>query len=262
MMSSRNGNRREGSGAVAGFEPVRQQRVHEQVANQLRDRILAGMLNPGERLPHEQHLIEEFQVSRSAVRQAMQLLEQQGLVDVLVGSGGGCFVAPTRLGPIRRSFTNLLALRGISADEFLAAKAEIEPAVFAVAARNIQPNQVDELRSNLDACRRVADHGPGGQGVDDALFVLAHDFHLIIGRATGNQLLEMVLAALVDAVQHIPRFRGAPVGGWNDVIDDHEALLGCLEQGDELQVRMVAQRHASSVRSAFLERVGEGPEQS
>lgn len=240
------------TGPASGFEPVRQLRVHEQVADQLRTRILAGELQPGDRLPPEQDLIQEFEVSRTAVRQGMQLLEQQGLVDVRVGSGGGCFVAPSRLDSIRLSFTNLFALRGIDVDEFLAAKSEIEPAIFAVAARHITSEQLTELEENLRVCRQaVAD------GDETELFDLVHDFHLIVGRATSNQLLEMVLAALVDVAGHIPKFRGAPEGGWGGVLDDHAEIFDGLARADEPHVREVARRHASSVRRAFRERTGE-----
>lgn len=238
--------------ATSGFEPIRQLRVHEQVAHQLRARILAGELHSGERLPPEQDLIQEFEVSRTAIRQAMQLLEQQGLVDVRVGSGGGCFVAPSRLDSILVSFTNLFALRGIEVDEFLAAKSEIEPTIFGVAARNITPEQLAELEHNLGVCREAVEAGDEGD-----LFDLTHDFHRIVGRATANQLLEMVLMALVDVAGRIPKFRGAPEGGWGGVLDDHAEILDGLGRADEAHVREVARRHASSVRQAFRDRAAE-----
>lgn len=234
------------SASASGFERVRQVRVHEQVALQLRQRILEGDYQPGDRLPHERELIEEFGVSRHGVRQAMQLLEQQGLVDVRVGSGGGCFVAPRALEPVRRSFANLFALRGIEIQEFLAAKSKIEPTIFGAAALTITAEQLDELRDNMAACHRAL-----GAGDDDLLYRLAHDFHRIVSRATDNVILELVLAALIDVANHIPNFRGSPSGGWDDVLADHEEILDGLARGDEEHVQEVACRHAASVEAAF-----------
>lgn len=238
-----------GHGGGSGFQPVRPTRVHEAVADQLRQTILAGGYEAGERLPHERELIARFEVSRTAIRQAMQLLEQQGLVDVRVGSGGGCFVAGVDFAPIRESFVNLFALRGVDADEFLAAKAEIEPAVFAAAANRIRPEEVAELEANLLDCYEAV-----AAGDDETVYQRVHDFHRIVSRATSNRILELVVAALVDVADHIPEFRGQPTGGWEGVLQDHEEILEGLRRRDSEGVRRTAGRHASSVETAFSPR--------
>lgn len=243
----RGGHQLEGGHAAGpGFQPVRLARVHEAVAHQLRDTILAGGYQAGDRLPHERELIARFEVSRTAIRQAMQLLEQQGLVDVRVGSGGGCFVARVDFAPVRESFVNLFALRGVDADEFLAAKAEIEPAVFAAAASRIGPGEVAELEANLTDCYAAV-----AAGEDETVYRRVHDFHRIVSRATSNRILELMVTALVEVADHIPEFRGQPMGGWEGVLQDHEEILDGLRRRDIEGVRRTAGRHASSVETAF-----------
>jgi GntR family transcriptional repressor for pyruvate dehydrogenase complex len=77
-MSSRN---------VVPFRPPRRRRLHEEVAEQLRDAIFDGRLAPGDKLPPERELAEEFQVNRASIRDAIKVLEGLGLVSVRQGDG-------------------------------------------------------------------------------------------------------------------------------------------------------------------------------
>ena len=69
------------------YTPIQSVRVFEQVAEQIEKRILAGELRKGDRLPTERALAEQFHVSRTAVREAMKILAQKGLVDMRPGRG-------------------------------------------------------------------------------------------------------------------------------------------------------------------------------
>lgn len=72
---------------VLAFKPLARRRLHEDVAEQLRDAILDGRFTPGQRLPPERELATEFQVNRTSVREAIKVLEGLGLVVVRQGDG-------------------------------------------------------------------------------------------------------------------------------------------------------------------------------
>ncbi len=69
------------------FRPIRRLKAAEQVAQRLRDAILQGRFKPGERLPSERHLAEQFQVNRSTVREAITRLEATEIVETRHGGG-------------------------------------------------------------------------------------------------------------------------------------------------------------------------------
>src|SRR5947208_15742401 len=69
------------------YIPIQSIKVFEQVAVQIEKRILDGELRNGDRLPTEREFAEQFHVSRTAVREAMKLLEQKGLVEMRPGRG-------------------------------------------------------------------------------------------------------------------------------------------------------------------------------
>ena len=68
--------------------------LYVQIRDQLRDRILNGGLKPGDRLPQERDLIEQFGVSKGTIREALKALDAQGIIKTRTGPGGGAFIAP------------------------------------------------------------------------------------------------------------------------------------------------------------------------
>jgi DNA-binding FadR family transcriptional regulator len=68
-------------------------RVHEPVAEQIRQAIFNGLIATGHKLPPEREMAEHFQTSRVALREALRALEKEGLITVKRGAGGGAFVA-------------------------------------------------------------------------------------------------------------------------------------------------------------------------
>jgi DNA-binding FadR family transcriptional regulator len=203
------------------FSPVTSDRLHENVARQLRDAILDGSYQPGDRLPSERELTDLFQVSRSAVRQALLLLQQQGLLTVRQGNGGGAFVSSRRMDPLLQAFENLMALQGVTVDQFLAAKAVLEPAISAAAANNAEPDDLTALRQNLESCERaLAEDRPVAQ--------LMLDFHLILGAATHNSVLELVLTALVRMADRLPTAAEDQTDDWEGLLASHRAIYTAL----------------------------------
>ena len=72
---------------VVPFRPPARRRLHEDVAEQLRDAILDGRFPAGRKLPPERELAAEFRVNRTSVREAIKVLEGLGLVQVRQGDG-------------------------------------------------------------------------------------------------------------------------------------------------------------------------------
>jgi len=74
------------------FRPNAVQRPREQIESQIRQAILSGSLEHGERLPSESALAEQFNVSRPTVREALSALKESGLITKSAGARGGSFV--------------------------------------------------------------------------------------------------------------------------------------------------------------------------
>ena len=67
------------------FQKVKQKRVYHEVADQIEEAIVSGLLKPGEKLPAERALVGQFDISRRTLREALRILEQKGLIEVKIG---------------------------------------------------------------------------------------------------------------------------------------------------------------------------------
>ncbi len=75
------------------FEPVKNQRISDEILRQIRDAVMSGKFQIGDRLPNERALAEQFAASRPSVREALRGLEQAGVIYIKKGVNGGVFVA-------------------------------------------------------------------------------------------------------------------------------------------------------------------------
>lgn len=216
------------------------ERPHENVARQLREAILAGRYAPGERLPIERELSERFDVSRSIVRQALLILDQQGLIKVRSGAGGGPYVRLESLPAAVTALENMLLSDASAVDEFADMKLVIEPAISAFAAESISPEDLDLLRDNVEEFRAALDRGE--EGVD-----LAVEFHSIVARSTGNRYLSMILDLLSQTFERlpVPEVR-APVDQ-RRVLREHQLLITAFESHDPEKARELSVQHLKGI---------------
>src|SRR5258708_6902783 len=96
------------------FEPVKNQRVSDEILQQIREAVLTGKFQIGDRLPNERTLAEQFAASRTSVREALRGLEQQGVIYTKKGVTGGAFVAYLYHRLVSCSVQSLLTIRNLS----------------------------------------------------------------------------------------------------------------------------------------------------
>ena len=99
------------------FKPIKQLRVSEEVAEQLKQSILPGHFKSGEKLPAERDLAEEFQVSRVAIREALRKLENAGFIVTRQGATGGAYVTDLTFEYLVSAFLDLFLADKISIPE-------------------------------------------------------------------------------------------------------------------------------------------------
>ncbi|QIZ77269.1 FadR/GntR family transcriptional regulator [Ferrimonas lipolytica] len=135
---------------MTGFKPINNRRASEEVLEQLRKVIFNGRYKAGDKLPSERELIEQFQVSRTVIREAIKGLEASGLVRIKQGATGGAFVQTLNFGVISSACHDLFRLGQMSFDEIYDARILIEPQVARLAAQTATPELVRALQQAAD----------------------------------------------------------------------------------------------------------------
>jgi GntR family transcriptional regulator, transcriptional repressor for pyruvate dehydrogenase complex len=168
------------------FRPAVRRRIHEDVAEQLRDAILDGRFPAGQRLPPERELALEFGVNRTSIREALKTLEGLGLVRIR--QGDGATVQPL----IEASFEILAPLifhRGrYDADAFAEFTEVMRPLLYEMARLAIErhePGEIEALRALRDV---IADEARERE----ERFGAARDVLVLLSDMTGNRVWQML----------------------------------------------------------------------
>ena len=201
-----------------------------------------GELRPGDQLPPERALAEQFQVSRASVREALRSLELLGVIET--HAGGGTFVRRVAPDDLVRPLHSLIA-RGHSVPDVIEFRGLIEPALAALAATRITDAQLAELREILAAQERKVAAGETYVEEDTR-------FHEIIGDAAKNELLTTMLAVIWDVLRASREQWLQTNQRAHASIDAHERILAALEAHDAEAARAAAADHIRAVGEAIL----------
>ena len=171
---------------MAIFRPVRQLRVFEEIVVQLKQSILTGRFKPGDKLPTERELVEQFQVSRVAIREALRTLENSGFIETRQGANGGAYVTDLSFEFLANAFVDLFLADKISIPELHRVRLIIEPEIARLAAVAITPEYTDRLRKALEA-----EEIPISSLSEDIQIKTA--VHYILAEMCGNRFLEAIV---------------------------------------------------------------------
>lgn len=178
--------------AAPTFEPIRPMRASSDVIAQIRRAILTGQYRPGDRLPTEREMAQQFGVSRVTVRDALRALEANGLVKVKVGGQGGPYVCEPDIALLSDSFGTHLQLRGTTFQELAEARLALETTAAHLAARRATPADLEALEAAI--------HGPIQPPPADAANA-SLDFHTALLIAAHNQALLAMFRATRPLIQ-------------------------------------------------------------
>ena len=137
------------------FKPVKQDRIAVAIVNQLKAAILSGRFKPGERMPTERELTQQFQVSRVVVREAIRELEIKGFVKILQGPSGGAYVTDLSFDQINNAFLDLFHSNKLSVAELIQTRILVECEIARLAAGRAGAEDRHRLQAALAAGHRV-----------------------------------------------------------------------------------------------------------
>ena len=231
------------------FSPVSSgARLSDQVAEQLAAEIRGGGLAPGDRLPTEARLVEQFGVSRTVVREAVSRLKSLGLVDSRQGSG--VYVRqPSSFAPLQFAAQHAASQEAVV--QMVEVRRALEAEVAALAAQRRTAADMRRIQSAVKALDTAVQRG--GDGVSEDV-----RFHRAIADAAGNpfliQTLEYLGQFLHGATQVTRANEARRLDFAQQVQDEHAAIVQALQAGDVQAARLAAAGHMDNairrIRSA------------
>ena len=227
------------------FERVSSQRIYQQIVDQITRMVQEGTLRPGDRLPPERQLAEEFGVSRSAVREALSALRMLGLVEARVGEG--TFITQP---PDERFISPLALVLTIEQSEamgreLLELRAALEAQSAALAALRREADDLAAMDEALRDMEKDLEEGRLGAEAD-------WRFHDAVASATGNALLLQTMRSLGDTMKEaLGLYREQLLripGMGRTLLQDHLEILEAIRHQDARAARERMLKHITRVQ--------------
>jgi GntR family transcriptional regulator, transcriptional repressor for pyruvate dehydrogenase complex len=226
---------------------LRQPRLAELISDQLRQQILRGEYPDGALLPKQEDLLEQFRVSPPSMREALRVLETEGLVTVQRGNVGGAIVHQPQTDKVAYMLSLVLQARGVTLTDVSAALSRLDPVCAAeCAARPDRENTVvARLRAMNEESRRAL--------ADARVFMQsARRFHHELVAGCGNDTLVVLVGTLeslwsAQVVGMTARSTQPSIFEQEDrrqrSLAEHEEIVALIAAGDAWQAAAAAATH-------------------
>ena len=226
--------------------------AHELVVDQIGRAIQLGRFLPGDKLPAERDLAGLLGVSRATVREAIRVLEADGVVSVRRGAHGGLVV--NRLQAMdQRTLKSRLNKQIRELNDIFDYRLAVECMSARLAAERRSSEDLEQMRQALDRMGELASDVDGEHRAHTtALFNAADtDFHLAIANATGNDFL-------IEGAEQVRRAMFLPVGAiFNELREDandiHAALFEAIDRQDGPAAAHHMEQHVNATREAMAD---------
>jgi len=215
----------------------------QQVAEKIKAWVMENGWEPGERLPSESELITRFGMAKGTIREAIRILEAQGLVRSRTGPGGGVFVHQVSEERATALLGNYFYFQHLTIDDIYQIREVLEPELAASLAGNLSE---DEIAALEDVIARYSEPAQTTEEEREQ-HVASLKFHAMLAEMSGNPLLRFLIRFTANMLADITVSRGlyAPPNRelFETGLDYQLRLVAALRGGDAEAARTILANH-------------------
>lgn len=237
---------------IAPPSPLRRKRTDE-IVDAIKRTIIAHGLQPGDRLPQERELMEQFSASRGTIREALKSLEVQGLIRTRTGPGGGAFIDSMSENRAMSLLSNYLFAKTVTIADIYALRKVVEPLAAVSAMANMDAGGYDRLNAII----AIYDHEPADAEERWEQRMAELDFHGVVAEYADNALLAFTCRFLQRllkdlAVCHDIYVQPKPVLRAQG-IDYQRRMIAAMQAGDAGAVHTIMADHMAYAERSMLD---------
>lgn len=218
----------------------------DQIVESIKRWIAVNSKQPGERLPNEKELMEQFACSKGTVREALKSLEVQGLISIRTGPNGGAILERVPYAKASELLRNFLHFEQPSGTEIYALRTLIEPEISALACERLTDDDMKKLEQLVESCETPPVDFQAR--MDQRIAEL--EFHSVLARACGNSMLAFIGRFLNDMIRDLVIFKKSELPEQREFscanLKFHQQLLEAYKAKDVGQAREIMYQHMLS----------------
>lgn len=230
-------------------------RAFEAVCDRIRERIAAGELKAGDKLPAERDMAGLFGVGRNAVREALRSLEMAGVVRLAKGRNGGAFIRPANASRVTHAFGDLLDYGSIHWPELTEARSLVLDGVVRLACERAVDSDFEALERNLDETDEATEDGR----LDDRDRLTAA-FYTLLAVSARNGVLVLLVTSMSDLVRRFVAI--ASLGGRQPIatlVASRRRILRALRERNADAAVAEMNAHLLLIHKVLEHKVGSSP---
>lgn len=209
------------------------------LASQIKNEIISGKYPAGAMLPAETDMANQLNLSRPTVREALRLLESEGLVSIRPGPRGGPRVERPSSMAVTRSLTTLFQYERVSLAALLEARRAIEPACARVAAVRARPDDIAALKASVERMRVGLE--------DDTVFWTENaNFHVALAEAGSNTVLNTLMLSLRELIYEFTAGLHIQPDERMETVAEHTEIMNAIAAQDPDAAARAAEAHLAS----------------
>jgi GntR family transcriptional repressor for pyruvate dehydrogenase complex len=223
------------------FHPVASVRMSTSIVDQIRARIRSGELQVGTRLPAERELCTQFGVSRLTIREALRMLEANGLVTIKLGKEGGAFVSAPTASLVGQGMTDLITTAALSSTDMTEVRTIVESGFLPLICERATDADIQALLAMCDRDERARRSGT-------YTVEMSFEFHLSLAACAHNPAASLILEA----------FRGPIVRSLADAhhlgtsgVAEHRSIVAAIARRDVDAAAAVMTEHLARTARAI-----------
>ncbi|MBI4632528.1 MAG: FadR family transcriptional regulator [Deltaproteobacteria bacterium] len=228
------------------FKSVRTDRISITIVNQIKNAIFQKKLMPGDKLPSERQLMEQFQTSRVTIREAFRTLENSGILEIRRGVEGGAFVRDPSATVINNFLSDMLLMGNIAISNLTEARLAMEPFSAKIASERMNEACLKRMRENIGEakdCLKKGNH-------NDAR-LLNLEFHRILAHACENPVIFFLIDSIMEIMEKNISSLFLSVDSVRRTIEHHEMIYDAIIKGDHDDARRLMLEHIQDIQSAL-----------
>lgn len=232
---------------LQGRSGIRRETMFDFTVNYLTDLVSGGNLSPGDKLPSERELVEQLKVSRSVLREALRVLESQGLVSILQGKG--VYVREPGLDTAIQPVQRLLQHGSITFGNLMQARRMIEPEIARLASLNIQDDQRERLQQLYEEMVKYLRYPERYVQADK-------NFHSYLAVCSGNPVFSILIWPIITMFAGFIELLSETPGTPEIVITAHGDILAAVKNRDPNAAETAMRLHLDAVEERFKKYTG------
>lgn len=233
---------------MATFRSLRKPLLSQEVENQLKASITDHTFKPGEKLPTEMELCEQFQVSRVTIREALKSMKKSGLILTKRGMNAGAYVCELNADAITENFRHLIQMGKVDYDHLIEARLYLEPSTARSVAIHASEEDIDGLYNLLEQAEKTARSSCRQARLTNVRF------HCEVAKLSDNPIILFITESVTQAYSEFlieKTKKELDRKGVLALIDQHRAIVDALHHREPDTAYELTRLHLEKARAMY-----------